>query len=208
MDFHFLTQFLAKSRQIGSILPSSMALARTMAGCISTHRNSDSLSVLELGAGTGAITRGLVETLNPLDWLTCIEMNPAFAHPLRERLREWRTGGKVCHLELFEGNFLRFDPVAPYDWVVCGLPLNNFSVDGIEAISRKVHQILKPSGYFVFFEYAKIRRIKSLISGPKEKARLNALDEIYKRVIVPKAVVSKIVWTNVPPALVTCVRCV
>ena len=53
----FLRRWLANPLQMGSIIPSSPALGRQVARLIERHEDE---VVLELGAGTGAITRALL----------------------------------------------------------------------------------------------------------------------------------------------------
>ena len=213
IDFRFLARFFSKRKQIGALFPSSSALAGAMAGAVRSLSppTSRGITVLEIGAGTGALTQGLTLALGPNDWLTCVEMDPMFARGLRRRMRKWRTQKdrpQLPHLELYEGSVLQFNPLAPYDWIVCGLPLNNFSPEFIEVFARKSAQLLKPNGHFIFFEYEKIRTIKRWFALPKERKRLVQLEALFRRWVLPRRVMTKIVWRNIPPARIHCMRCV
>jgi len=90
-------------------------------------------------------------------------MNPNFARTLRKKLRHWSTREASATLELFEGNVLSYSPVAPMTGYSGGLPLNNSRSMGVEAFSRKVRQLLKPKGYFVFFEYRKNTKLRTTL---------------------------------------------
>src|SRR5689334_10385547 len=69
----FAREIIASPRLVGAALPSSKVLARVMAKQVPL----DSQHVLELGAGTGAVTRELLRRIMP-EKLTIIERSPAF----------------------------------------------------------------------------------------------------------------------------------
>ena len=54
----------------------------------------------------------------------------------------------------------------PYDLIISGLPLNNFSVADVERILEVMHRLLRPGGTLSFFEYIAIRPARALVSGP------------------------------------------
>lgn len=75
---------LAQPRQISMVLPSSRAVGRMMAEAVLQR---PAASVIELGAGTGAVTRQLLKhgDLTP-DLLTCVELDSGFVTYLRATL--------------------------------------------------------------------------------------------------------------------------
>src|SRR5437660_12719868 len=78
----FLRKFLKHGTAIASLAPSSPWLSRT------TVRNVDwdkAKVLVELGAGTGPITRVLAEKARPETRLIALERDPDFARLLRER---------------------------------------------------------------------------------------------------------------------------
>ena len=79
----FFRRWLAHPLQMGSIVPSSQALCRRVvqhAAC-----GPDEL-VLELGAGTGVISRALLDAGLPAHRLVLVEIVPALADHLRQAL--------------------------------------------------------------------------------------------------------------------------
>ena len=58
----------------------------------------------------------------------------------------------------------RFPTDEPYEVIVSGLPLNNFSVESVEGILSQLMKLLKPGGTLSFFEYIAIRRFKAVVS--------------------------------------------
>lgn len=76
----FFGLWLQKPLQIAAITPSSTRLAAVMAGLVDLSRPGP---VLELGAGTGSLTRGLLRRLPQADRIIALEREPSLAATLR-----------------------------------------------------------------------------------------------------------------------------
>ncbi|MFN6999980.1 MAG: class I SAM-dependent methyltransferase [Elioraea tepidiphila] len=76
----FFRRWLANPLEMGSIVPSSPALGRRVAAAV---RAGPAGAVIELGAGTGAITRAMLEGGIAPARLTVIEIVPEMASILR-----------------------------------------------------------------------------------------------------------------------------
>src|SRR5215472_10228372 len=76
----FFGLWLQKPLQIAAVTPSSKRLASVMAELVDFARPGP---VLELGAGTGSLTRGLLEAGCPADRLIAVEREPQLAAALR-----------------------------------------------------------------------------------------------------------------------------
>lgn len=80
---HFFRSLIAAPRLTGAVAPSGKALARAMARAVGPVRSGD--LVVELGPGTGPVTRALVERgLDPRS-LVLVEYDPGFCRMLRSR---------------------------------------------------------------------------------------------------------------------------
>ncbi|MGL1832745.1 class I SAM-dependent methyltransferase [Rhodocyclaceae bacterium SMB388] len=79
MPVQLMLAMLRNPASTGSLLPSSRQLANSMAAAAS---GSD--LVIELGAGTGSVTRALLERVSPAALIT-VEIQPALARTLRSR---------------------------------------------------------------------------------------------------------------------------
>lgn len=75
----FLRRWLANPLQMGSVVPSSPVLGRRIAALV--ERRGDEV-VVELGAGTGAITRALLAGGVPAERLVVVEIVPDMAEHL------------------------------------------------------------------------------------------------------------------------------
>jgi phosphatidylethanolamine/phosphatidyl-N-methylethanolamine N-methyltransferase len=113
----FFRRWLANPLQMGSVIPSSAALCQR----IVQHANrAGDEAVLELGAGTGVVSRALLEGGVPPERLIVVEIVREMADYLRQML----PGVLVI-----EGDARTLPCLLPRHWhsrigsVVCGIPL-------------------------------------------------------------------------------------
>ncbi|MFB6893753.1 translation initiation factor IF-2 [Kitasatospora sp. NPDC056327] len=78
----FLSEALRAFRLTGAVAPSGADLVNALV-VPATSRPDRPISVLEVGAGTGAVTRRLARALRPGDRLHVVESNPRFVQRLR-----------------------------------------------------------------------------------------------------------------------------
>ena len=132
----FFKRWLANPLQMGSIIPSSPSLCNRIA-CLVTRAPDE--VVLELGAGTGVVSRALLAAGVPADKLVVVEIVPEMADHLREAL----PGVKVICGDAFE--LARDLPGRLHGKVgtaICGIPLvllpleqQQRFVDAVEAVA-------------------------------------------------------------------------
>lgn len=79
----FLRRWLANPGKVGAVLPSSAALGRLVARNVARRPGE---WVVELGAGTGTVTRVLLESGIPADRLVVVEIDPDLCAFLRREL--------------------------------------------------------------------------------------------------------------------------
>jgi phosphatidylethanolamine/phosphatidyl-N-methylethanolamine N-methyltransferase len=81
----FFRQFRTQFQTTGAIAPSSRRVARAMTRYVAADRGP--ARILEVGPGTGAVTRRIVDLLKADDRLDMVELNEAFAGRLEERFQ-------------------------------------------------------------------------------------------------------------------------
>ena len=81
----FFRQFRTQFHTTGAIAPSSRRLARAMTRHIAGPRGP--ARILEVGPGTGAVTRRILRLLRTEDRLDLVELNESFADLLRQRFQ-------------------------------------------------------------------------------------------------------------------------
>ncbi|WP_405365040.1 class I SAM-dependent methyltransferase [Kitasatospora sp. NBC_00039] len=90
----FLGEALRTFHGTGALAPSGPDLVNALVVPV-TSRPDRPLSVLEVGAGTGVVTRRLAQVLRPGDRLHMVEANPRFADRLRADAELARRGPEV-----------------------------------------------------------------------------------------------------------------
>jgi phosphatidylethanolamine/phosphatidyl-N-methylethanolamine N-methyltransferase len=197
----FFREFRRQYQNTGSILPSGKALGRALVGPM--NKAPSPRRILEVGPGTGAVTREIVARLRPGDHLDIVEINERFVAHLRERFetepifRRRRQQARLIHAPLQD-----VPGQAAYDFVISGLPLNNFSVPLVRDIFKAYRRLVKPDGIVSYFEYALIRDLKLAFLRGRKRKQLMCLDHLLKRYIRAYQIGEEAVLWNVPPAIV------
>ncbi|MEZ5931378.1 MAG: methyltransferase domain-containing protein [Alphaproteobacteria bacterium] len=162
---------------MGSIIPSSMALARAVTSAVAWEPGQ---TVVELGAGTGAISQGLLEKGMPSDALMMIELDEQLYDYLRNRF----PGVRVVHGDATRlSEIVAEQDIGAVSTVVSGLPMVNMPFDFQRAIVEESVKSLQPGGYLLQYSYSPLSPI------PAKKLGV-------------KAELVRFVLRNVPPATV------
>ena len=201
----FFRAFRRNFHTTGAILPSSRFLARAMASDLKGKRGP--ARILEVGPGTGAVTREIVRLLQPGDRLDAVEINPSFVAHLRRRFdEEVLFRRRLDQIELIEGPVEDLIGAEVYDFIISGLPLNNFAVSQVRMIFRTFSRLLKPGGTLSYYEYVLVRQLKTPFVGRQERRRLCKLGRVVERYIRNYQIGRKRILINVPPATVRRLR--
>ena len=113
----FFRRWLANPLQMGSVVPSSPALCRRIAALVTQGPGE---AVLELGAGTGVVSRALLDAGVPPERLLVLEIVPDMAEHL---------GRTLPGVQVLCGDAFNLGQVLPRRWhgrigtAICGIPL-------------------------------------------------------------------------------------
>ncbi|MEK2489613.1 translation initiation factor IF-2 [Kitasatospora purpeofusca] len=213
----FLSEALRTFRLTGAVAPSGAGLANALA-VPAASRPDRPLSVLEVGAGTGVVTRRLVRVLRAGDRLHVVEPNPRFAERLRADEELARLGAglglrlSTCRVQDLPGcgpppggDGGRDDGrsgagAERYDVIVSGLPFTNFEPAEVRRILDLYLELLVPGGELTYFGYLGTSAARLLSSGPRQSARHRAVVRLLRRFEEEYGLGSRVVWRNVPPA--------
>jgi phospholipid N-methyltransferase len=202
----FFREFLRNFHTTGAILPSGRFLAKALARFV-REESPQGRRILEVGPGTGAVTVQIIAGMGEADRLDLVELNDAFVEQLRHRFEHEPAfhavsdRARVLHSPVED---LPHDE--QYDLIVSGLPLNNFAAADVERILAALTTLLAPGGTLSFFEYIAVRNARSLVSGPKERARLRGIGKAMHAVLDGGEIHRDAVLWNVLPAWVHHVR--
>lgn len=143
----FLYNFLQAPGQVGSITPSSNALARQMMEPIDWENAS---SIVELGAGTGIFTKWIEEKKRKEATLIAFEKEAGMRAQLSARFP-----GVVFEEDAVQlAQVLAEAQLDHADCIISGLPFANFPQELRDQIMEAVYSALKPGGIFVAFQYS------------------------------------------------------
>jgi phosphatidylethanolamine/phosphatidyl-N-methylethanolamine N-methyltransferase len=190
----FAMEALADFRTVGAVAPSSRYLTRAMVDPLPLRRAQ---VVVELGCGTGVVTRELLNEMPRNAVLLAFEINPRFSRYLRERISDPRlvvitTSAENVREEVRNRGFQQVDAVAS------SLALTLMSDQLKHAILSESAGILKPSG--VFTQYLYLHGIQWQGGKPGLFAGGRMLRTHFREVG------QTIVWPNIPPAFVYACR--
>ena len=198
----FFRQFRQRFETTGAIAPSSRFLAKSMTRFLAT-RGESAVRVLEIGPGTGPVTAQIVKHIRTGDRFDLVELNETFVEILNDRFRhedDWRQVAPFS--EIHQLPVQSFQPEEKYDFVISGLPLNNFSAELVESITDTYFRLLKPGGVLSYFEYMYVRPVRKVISGGNERIRISRIDDIMWQHCQQHRIRRDNIWINIPPAWV------
>lgn len=157
----FLEQFIRHPRQVASIVPSSRFLERRVAGCLGPGAGV----FVELGPGTGGITRAILERIPAESRLIAVELNPILAGRVA-RIADPRL---VVHCGSAEDlpEILREHRCEQADAVVSGLPFSTIGRRRAKRILDAVSRSLTPDGEFIAYH---IRGTLERLAGSRFEA--------------------------------------
>jgi ornithine lipid N-methyltransferase len=141
----FLGKFLRHGTAIASVAPSSRWLSRLTVRNIDWRRVQ---TLVELGGGTGPITRVIAELARPDCRVVVVERDCDFAQLLRERFRD-RPNFDVVHGDVRDLTSILGDRgISSVDHVVSGLPVPSFSRSLQHDLFRAVRAVLHRDGSY------------------------------------------------------------
>jgi phosphatidylethanolamine/phosphatidyl-N-methylethanolamine N-methyltransferase len=179
----FLKRWLRRPLSVGALMPSGRPLAAAVAKATAAAMASRGGCIVELGAGTGEVTRALLEAGISPHRLAVIERDPELAKFLRQRFPNLQIiEGDAARLPALLAEVGRTEVAA----VVSSLPLLSMPADVVSAIVRGVFKALPDGAALVQFTY-----------GPKPPVPL-----VLRGALHLGASHGPRIWRNVPPAVV------
>ena len=144
----FFKHWLRSPKSMGSIIPSSMYLARALAEEVAWEPGSH---VIELGGGTGAITQGLLERGIPARNLVVIELETNLYNYL---------AGRYPEVTVVQGDATRLDeiiarlPIERVSTVISGLPMVRMPIGFKRAIIDQAFAAMPPGHFMLQYTYS------------------------------------------------------
>jgi phosphatidylethanolamine/phosphatidyl-N-methylethanolamine N-methyltransferase len=179
----FLKRWLRRPLAMGAVVPSGRLLAEAMAETTKAVLAGRPGHVVELGAGTGEVTKALLAAGLAPERLALVERDPELARFLR---------GHFPGPRIIEGDAARLPrlladhDVAPVAAVVSSLPLLSLPAGLVQSIVGGVFEALPRGAALVQFTYGPTPPVPRAV---RERLHLEGAH-------------GKRIWRNVPPAVV------
>lgn len=172
----FLRGLIANPVNVGAIAPSSPALARAVAAQVDPQSEGP---VLELGPGTGSMTRELLTRGIAAERMVAIEWDANFARTMAAEFPDIRV---------IRGDAFDLDETLPrngyeqFAAIVSGIPMLNHPMERRRALVEAAFRRMQPGGPMIQFSYG-------LFAPVKPPRGISVKRAAY-------------VWANLPPASV------
>nr|VFK04315.1 MAG: Phospholipid N-methyltransferase [Candidatus Kentron sp. H]VFK04462.1 MAG: Phospholipid N-methyltransferase [Candidatus Kentron sp. H]VFK07538.1 MAG: Phospholipid N-methyltransferase [Candidatus Kentron sp. H] len=169
----FFREFLKQPLQIGSIVPSSRYLERRI---IDAAAVAFAKTIVELGSGTGGITRAILRAMPADAVLLSIEINARFHH-IVQQIRDDRLISHLGNAYDLQEILLSYDLPAP-QVIISSIPFSSIHNHHGARVCEVVTRLLTPGGHFVAFAYQFNSRVVTLCRPllGKEKKVLELLN--------------------------------
>ncbi|MDH6629093.1 phosphatidylethanolamine/phosphatidyl-N-methylethanolamine N-methyltransferase [Streptomyces sp. LBL] len=201
----FLREAARSFRTTGAVAPSSGPLAARLAAPLAMARAEfgGPVSVLEVGAGTGPVTRTLAGRLGPADRLDVVEINPRFVEVLYDALHtDPALSAASDRIRIIADSITDTDLDRRYDVIVSCLPFTNFEPHTVRSILDRYLSVLEPGGHLTYFAYVGTQATRALVADRAEAARHRASSAVLDGFATRYGVGDSLVLRNLPPARV------
>ena len=159
----FLRGFMARPREVASLVPSSRFLERRISRVIDA---GEARTVVELGPGTGGTTRAVLAELPADARLLAVDTNPAFVRRLKAIRDPRLTVGEGSAEDL--AAILKAHGLTRPDVIFSGIPFSTMPEETAHGILAEVWRVLAPGGRFMAYQFrdAVLRRGRPIMGEP------------------------------------------
>jgi phospholipid N-methyltransferase len=201
----FAREALRNLRATGAIAPSSRRLATRLAAPVGSAEHP--VTVLEVGAGTGVVTRALAARLGPADRLDAVELNPRFAEMLKTALVDDPVLSAVAErVRVIPESITAMPMDRQYDVIISGLPFMNFDPAEVRGILDGYMEALVPDGQLTIYGYLGTQVAGRVVGSRPEVARGRAVSTVLADFERRYGHDRAVVWRNLPPARIRYLR--
>ena len=191
----FYGETVRATRQVGAFAPTSRFAAAAVARSLDAYPAPR--SILEVGAGTGALTRALLARLGPGDRLDLCEINARFARFLKAEFAALAAPA----VRVFAADVEGLPPDVRYDVIVSSLPWLNLEPVKVERILAWYDASLRPGGTLCYVDYWG-NGVRVLLGPAAERRRLRGVRETLHAFRRRYTYRRRVAMLNVPPMCV------
>jgi len=150
---NFFVESLKNLKTVGTLTPCSPAAAKKMTKPVDFSKAE---VIVELGGGTGAITKEILKNMNAETKLFVFEINPNFAKSLRELSDGRMVVINDSATKIVER--LKSFGVQKADYVISTLPLALMDKPTKDEVFKAVTDVLKVKGRYIQIQYSLVSK--------------------------------------------------
>jgi len=134
---------------IKMICPSMVEMSRLVGATVSAYpNNSEQLSIVELGGGTGITTLSLLMAKDSVH-LVSVDIEPAMQAQAKKNLHSWVDNNRLSFCTNDALSALQNMASNSVDVIASAYTLHNFLTDYREQVINEIFRVLKPIGQFI-----------------------------------------------------------
>lgn len=184
MDSEFLRHFLRNPLNVGALVPLSARVTEGITKFLRKRNLSQPCKILEVGAGTGSVTEGIIATLQENDRLDLVEIDTECCKILKSKF------GHDPRIIIHCLSILDWKPDYHYDFIISTLPLNSFPPSTVTKIFTLYESLSSEEGVCTYVEYIALAKLALFFSiGENKQAnklRRQILENIQNRYLIEK----------------------
>ena len=193
-----LNQFLKEFKNTGEICSSSRWAAQALT--YPMREANKPLRILEIGPGTGTVTKKILQEMKPSDTLVVSEINTSFMNVLKNKLQTDENFIKnKDRVSFVLGPVQEINESEPFDIIVCAVPFLNLDVPTIDSIFTKIKELSTPETIMTYYEYVAIKSISKIFPPKARQERMKRVENYFDSNFGERHSLKKRVWLNVLP---------
>ena len=197
----FFRTFCSDPDGVGALLPSSQRLARALVAPFASR--SKPARVLEVGAGTGAVTNVIGKEMRDGDELHVCEIHAKLLAHVQEAVltrAHFEPSMRSARVKLHNCPIQQLQGESEFDFIISGLPFTAFKPQVITETLDVIARLLRPGGVFSYFEYVGLRRARRWFAIGASRTEMIEKSRILDEHIAQCQFARRTVFFNLPPA--------
>lgn len=194
----FAWRFIKSPKTLGTPFPFSPFVAKEILKFVNHQDGESGHLYLEVGAGTGAMTRHLVKKLKPKDRLYIVEIDKILCNVLK------RKYANHPNVYIHNGPIQDWNSPDKFDVIITTVPLNSLpSAETLTSIFDTFKRLIKPNGVISSAEYIGTSTLCQICYFGETKSEFNKLYIIKNEFFEQNGFERTNVLLNLPPSRVT-----
>lgn len=197
----FFEGFRKNPKTVGAFLPCTSFVGKEItkyfADFVEEEKPTETVHVLEVGAGTGSLTKVIAKIVrkhpNVKVIVDVVEISPEFCEILYKKF------GNNPNISIHCTSILDWQPDYSYDFIICTLPFNSFESKLMHTVINHLKRLTTPGGILSYVAYAGIADIKKhFLWGKAKREHVEKMDTL-KSMRRKYQIDARTIFANCPP---------